>query len=283
VSIGLKQIIEVDIVNEVIIKYYNISELDQSIGESVLVDNCIYIIGYTIPAVYKFDCISKEIYKYELIIQDDHINRICYDGEKFWLCGGKGKIYIWHGNSNVEIIDSFPDDFGIYNFDGIYSDIPLFISVVSVGEYIWFIPFKTNNILYTNKKSWQLNVFYVENEMQDEDSLKTQLLQHKYLLEYVKEDRYIGIYSLKNRWIIEIDSKELKYRIIKYKLSRESIFKINSLIIDKIKLDNGIIWESNSVSLEKFVIYLQNQCDDSYAEKYLRNMPIGKNIFDVLF
>jgi hypothetical protein len=285
VSIGLRQIIEIDTENEEIVNYHNISNSNQKVSDSVLIDNYIYVIDTSLT-IYKFDCVSKEIYKYELSQQDEEINRICYDGEKFWTCGYSRKIYVWNEDSKVEIIDSFPDSFGIYNFDGGYSelinynfissDTPLFISNVSVGEYIWFIPFKTNEILYADKKSMQIKIFHVENEMQDKENLKIQLLHHKYLLEYVKEDRYIGLYSLKNRWIIEIDSLELKYRIIKHKLNGESSKKINSLIIEKIRQNHNIIRECEYANLINFEMYIQDN-NDKYEDS--QHSSIGKRIY----
>jgi hypothetical protein len=96
-------------------------------------------------------------------------------------------------------------------------------------------------------------------------------------LEYVKEDRYIGIYSLKNRWIIEIDSLELKYRIIKYKLNGESTKKISSIIIEKIRQRHNIIGECEHANLINFEMYIQ---DNNEKQEDSQQSSIGKNIYN---
>ena len=100
---------------------------------------------------------------------------------------------------------------------------PTFLYSIMVGEYVWFIPYTTNKIIYINKKNYKLYSFEIEDENETRDTLLANLLHHKYLLEYVKDNRFIGLYSLKNNRILEIDAKELNYKWKDYTFSDKSL------------------------------------------------------------
>lgn len=228
VSIGLRKLLELDI-RTCKISYYGIcADAKQSVSRSVLKDGCIYAVCSNPAAVYKFDCLNKKAEMHLLPEINDQLGTICFDGKNFWMSGGKKRIYIWEEETGkCVVLDGFPDSFGIYNFSGKYEDVlncevetahvPLFIGSASVGRYVWFVPFQTNEILYVDKDDFSINVFHLEHETQTKEDMSTQLLAGKYLLEYVRDDRFIGLYSLKNRWIVEIDSRELQYRVMDYK------------------------------------------------------------------
>ena len=50
----------------------------------------------------------------------------------------------------------------------------------------------------------------IDGEDETKNSFTLRGIKNKYLLEYVKENRYIGLFSLKNNYILEIDSIEKK-------------------------------------------------------------------------
>lgn len=268
VSRGLKQIIEVDIKSKTIEKYYQLPVgVEEKIFESAFFNDCLYIVGGSPSSIYKFNCKSKNTIVYELDRIDDQLRTICFDGKSFWLSGFSRKIYVWEENSNrTTMISDFPCSFGIWNFSGKYKSLlsydfdtvefPLFLTSISVGEYIWFIPFQTNQILYIDKNTYDIKAFEVEGEEQKVDNLETQFLNHKYLLEYIRENRYIGLLSIKNKWIIEIDSQNLSYEIFEYHLDLECKLQIYKCFLEDYFKCSDILLESESLRLEEMINHL---------------------------
>lgn len=284
VSKGLKKIIELNIDKQSIEGCYDLPV--KELSDSILVGKEIYIVAPRETCICKFNCLEKITKIYPLSEIDDSIKTICFDGEKFWMSGKKKKIYIWNENiKKTSIIEDFPKSFGVYNFSGQYQQLLnckeniynpfLFLYSVDTKKYIWFIPFQANEILYIDKSTFKIEKFPIEHEEQTEKNIKDQFLNHKYLLQYVKESRYLGIFSLKNKWIIEIDSEKLKYKILKYKVSKESLFKALASSF----IQNKLLFEQQKSDLEYFANSL------SYIslneEKFLEEKRsfYGKNIF----
>lgn len=125
VSIGLRQIIELNLETESIDNYYNLSiNNDDIISGSLMKDNCIYVVGVSPAVIYKFNCIEKNIKIYDISEIKDQIQTICYDGEKFWLSGKLKKICIWYEETEkITFLDAFPESFKVWNFDGKYKNL----------------------------------------------------------------------------------------------------------------------------------------------------------------
>lgn len=239
VSMGLKQIIKIDITARKIIAYYNITDCaEEVIGKSVKINNYIYSLSGLESKIYEFSLKTKQvkIIEFETIRDRFHTISIC-EG-KIWLSGNKKRIYIWE-KDRVRILDHFPENFGIYKFlesgkvilDCISTKYRTFtfIDSIIIGNYIWFIPFQTNNILYVDKMSNKINVFEIEGE--DINDFETVEMNCRYVLQYVYNNRYIGLYSLKNKVIYEIDAitLEMKKRcnIINIKSLEENMYGWN--------------------------------------------------------
>lgn len=183
---------------------------------------------------------------------------ICFDGIDFWLSGYRKEVYVWNKESNtLKTIANFPQQFGIYNFDGqgkelldcvsYEYDTPTFIDSVAIGQYIWFIPFKTNKIVCVDKDTQEIKFFEIDDEEDTEVSLKENYLHHKYLLQCVIEDRYLVLYSIKNNCILEIDTSEGKVEKKTYLYSDKFIENISN-IYDKC----GMICHENN-ELERLI------------------------------
>jgi hypothetical protein len=285
VSVGLKQVIEFNIDTLQIDEYYNIDA--KGISGSVLVGNDIYMVDCLSNSVFKFNCLEKNDEKYLLSGIDDKIQTICFDGNNFWLSGRKKKLYIWQKEINkVGTIDSLPANFGMYNFNGMYQKLldiqreafetPLFLYSVMAYEYIWFIPFQTNEIIYVSKNTYEISIFPLEMEEQTEENIKEQLLGHKYLLEYVRENRYIGLFSLKNKWVFEIDAKNLTYKRMNYKLDGDSAFRVLQEIFRKVP----IVYEKSDSDMKCFIKVLSSLSQNN--NNFLQNTLKGKRIFENL-
>lgn len=238
VSSGLKQIIEINIKERTVIGYYNISEQEkEEIGQSIISGEIIYIVSALGNRIFEFNTVSKEIKVNEVSSITGGLRTITeYDG-RFWLSGYKKEIYVWEKEKDkIKILDNFPHGFGIYDFDKKlgplldceateYNDFT-FLTSMLVGDYIWFIPFRTNQILFVNKKTNEINVFEIEEEKEDRNSISSRELIGKYILQYVYEGRYIGLYSIKNEIILEIDVKNLDIKKRSIILSDKNLNKL---------------------------------------------------------
>lgn len=283
-SVGLKKIIEFDIKSQEIMGYYCLQT--KEVSGSILVDKYIYIVDSFLTGIYRFDCEKKTIKKYILSGMNDHIRTICFDGQKFWLSGRKKKLYIWEEKGNlIHTLDDFPTGFGIYNFSGSQQvlldvqqekyNVPTFLHSAVTDKYVWFIPSQTNQIIYVDKITYKIKEFPLESENQTEDDVKTQLLGHKYILLYVKENRFLGLFSLKNKWVFEIDAEKLTYKVLNYKLSTDSV---NQILIEKEK--RNVFYEGEQINLNYLMRYVSVVKRD--VKISMDKVKIGKKIFSFL-
>ena len=230
VSRALRQVIVLDTVSKEI-EYYpiNVRKEDTFLSCCVKVETKIYCTSEKSNRIYQFDMNSKETVVYNIPNVNENFALICFDGNKFWLSGYSKKIYIWDKDENiVQVIEQFPKQFGNYNFfndtdeiidyeSEIY-DTQLFCRLEAVGKYIWAIPYRTNAVLYIDKDTFEVHVLSVKNEEETKVSLLGRR-KFKYFWQYLRDDRYIGILSLKNSYIIEIDTSVLKESPKNYFLS----------------------------------------------------------------
>ena len=204
---------------------------------------------------------------------------ISVDKEKVWLTGYNREIYIWNQVKNeIKSLRNLPSDFGIYNFNGKKRnlldcrikeyDTFTFLENIDAGGYIWYIPFQTNQILYVNKDTNEINVFEIKEEEENEETIKNRKMDCKYVLQYVYEDRYIGLYSIKNEIVFEIDTKtlEVKKRIIT--MDTESLEK---------KLDGWILNESFSAEQT-----LYGKLIGKSMEHVSKKEMVGEKIFNYM-
>lgn len=242
VSENWNRIMEVDVRQKVIKDYYTICEKD-SVQKSTMAGHNIYMVSSDMGNIYQFDLCTKTIEVYSLPIEKKKLFTICFDGKKFWLSGYQKELYVWNKEDNSLVtVNSFPKDFGVYDFTEKTSgeidskmteyEFSAFLYSVMVGEYIWFIPRQTNKILYINKENYRLSVFEISEENETRKSILergTYGFRLKYLLEYIRNDRYIGLFSVKNNRILEIDAKELKYQWKDYHFGDECLKQCNEI------------------------------------------------------
>ena len=278
-SIGLKQIIEIDIKKKEVIDYYSITDQeDEEIARSVKWDKNIYSVSGSKGRIYVFNIETKKIKVKEFPVVKNGLRIISVEGGKIWLSGYKREIYVWDEDKNDINTLSLPCNFGIYNFDGKKEqfldcktteyDTSTFLESINVGNYIWFIPFQTDQILYVNKDTNQIDTFEIEEEEEDEKSIKNREMNCKYLLQYVYDDRYIGLYSFKNKVVYEIDAytMKLKTRIVTLNIG-------DSTIIPK----SWILQESKDVERALF-----RKLIELNGENILKKDKVGMKIYNYL-
>ena len=174
-----------------------------------------------------------------------------------WLLDSLKRVIRCKANTGENIIiDDFKSD--ISNIYGEKSEdkFPWFIRLVDSADYIWCIPYKADNIICINKKTNKANVFQIENEEEDEETLQ-RTLPHKYLIVYEYENRYLGLCSLKNNCIYEIDMEKLVYNTIDMKLELETEKYINEAFCNTQLKHEGMLREDKNIGLGEFLMYLK--------------------------
>ena len=257
VSNDMKQIIEINHYTKKVDNCYQICKKGV-LTQSIKVDSFIYSLNGESGEIYQFDLTKKNFRMYKLPQIGKKYFTMCHDGEKFWLSGYCKEVYIWDSLTNkINIVNGFPRDFGIYDFteetDGKANCIAseykrfAFIHSVTLGENIWFIPYITNKIIYVNKYTYQIHTFEVNEEDETKESiLSRRNLWYKYLLEYVKDERYLGLYSIKNNCMMEIDTVKMTYEYRSYDC------KIgNKCVQDYIRIYGNIFGEQISAWRQK--------------------------------
>ncbi len=264
VSIGLKQIIEINTKEKKIENYYILCK-EGGIARSTKAGTFIYCLAETSEKIYRFDLITRGVKEYKLPNIGRKYNTICFDGKDFWIGGYHKEIYVWNEVENkIEICSDFPEKFGIYSFEENTDDevdyiadcysIPAFMNSVAVGEYIWFIPFQTNKIVYADKGNHKLYAFEIAEESENRESLLGRaVFKAKYIFEYVRENRYLGLFSTKNNQIVEIDTEQLIYKWCDYRIDDSAIRKYVGLV-------NNVFYESDVWDKEIFgkMLYMKN-------------------------
>lgn len=257
VSNGLKQILELSTSEKKIDNYYNLSTLsDAETVQNIRVGSSIYCVSEVQNQILQFDMAAKQVTVHMFSGINDRLCTICFDGEKFWLGGYKKAIYVWDERDNsVKIIDKFPRNFGIYDFEGkkekmldcqsVIYHVPAFYAIMAAGRYIWYIPYQTNKIVYVDKDTYEVSSLEIEEEEETEISLKRVYLKHKYVLEYIQDDRYIGLYSFKNNCCLEIDTIEKKIEKKTYTFSESCLQKLMRLYD---KYDITLFHEQDGIS-----------------------------------
>lgn len=276
VAKGIKKIIILDIDSDMIVEMHDIEKDydSKTLGKSIFTDHYIYISSTLKFQMYEFNLLTGEIKTFELDKVNDRIQTISFDGNTFWLTGQYGIIYNWKKEKN-EIVNynGIPDCFGEYNYSNIFNnyinynpyryEFPPFLESVNTEKHVWFIPYKTNYILYFDKNRKVISEFYIDNEsLTNQIEVNNQFMKAIFLLLYVREKQYLGIYSLKNKRIIEIDTKQMKYHILQFELN-DNMNRI---------LSNTIFAEHKKMDQRMFRLFLGksiNKVENSKVGNYI--------------
>lgn len=181
---------------------------------------------------YNHECTVRKL---ELEVQ---IRRIQADKDNIWIVGLDKSVYVWQPRTNaLERVSNFPTTFGGYMREDDNWAIslknekflkPLFgVPVINEG-FVWLIPWYGTEILYIDKRTLKIHNFLIRDEESNVDSLN--MLKCRYLINYVREERYIGIFSSKTGRQIEIDTREKKYRNINILIEKKDLKGFNPII-----------------------------------------------------
>lgn len=285
VSGGLSAIIEINLKKEKIEATYRIAlDETEAIGRATLANGSIYVVLSGRKQIYEFSIDVKKFSVFKLPNIDAKLYSISFDREKFWLSGNKREIYVWKRETNELItLTGFPLSFGRYNFAKdqrqlldcemqVYKE-QAFSEIRCVGDYVWFIPYLTNQILYVNKNTYEINVFEIKGENESLLDLDERILFHKYLWNYVHQERYLGLFSLKNEHYFEIDTESLKKRDLNIHADEVTIDKIRKRFFEKY----GNLNEHLKIHRKIYAQMLGKK--NNIKEK---KMSVGEKIFSLL-
>lgn len=294
--------IEIDLEKKEVGAVYRIPLEDSMVGGYVLVGNIIY--GIAGNKVYCINRNNSEVITYEIGAAKAGFYTIAFDGKNFWISGFCKEIYVWNPKQGViKVITEFPEQFGIYRIDesgNFFKDCNLFISLtpnvyksniafgrfveeygffsdsVSCGKYMWFTPHRSDGIIYVDKDTYEVYFMEIEEEEETEVSIKSNLIYSKYLIEYIREDRYIGLFSIKKQWIFEIDAEDLRVRKRNYKLNDQSVLSI---------AENSGCYNSQwkyreGIKMENMIYTAMLRESNKKGKKACQN--IGQKIYEIL-
>ena len=227
---GINSIIEFDSHSDYIVGVSELpTERGERLGLAVKHEDNIYIVSNSRPMIYKFNMADKSIRKIYIDLKDVKLWTICYDGKFFWLTGFGKNLYRWDETSGSVQIFHTPSNFGRYCFDKSDRNLycgssayngPAFQGSFKVGEYIWFIPSQTNSILFIDAYG-NVHPFPIEEDVESFYTLE-RAVPHIYFIQYVRDERYIGLFSCKNEWSVEIDAVDLTYKIRSYSVTEDT-------------------------------------------------------------
>lgn len=268
------KLLEIDPVKKEV-QHYHIICGEDVVSASIMVDHDLYCLSNKLGRIYQYNLLSKSKEIYEIPDINKKLATICYDGKRFWISGYCKEIYVWEKTENSLIkIDDFPKNFGVYNFGKTTGDVldcereeyelPTFSYLLSMGKFVWFIPYETNMIMYADKQTYRLKVFEIEGESETRESVLAwhcALTGFRYVVEYTKDNRYIGLFSTKSGRILEIDTHELKYRWKEYSFSEKCLrqcAELNGKIYHEEKIIERKIYEM-LIYAEKNNVFYDNK------------------------
>ena len=261
------RVFAINIEEEILETEYYLSDLEDNdfFGGYVCVQNNLY---YLIKdKMYCLDMNSGNISIHKIDGAEGGLYSLSYDGFNFWLSGCCNEIYVWNPQEgNVRVVE-LP-----LKQSYLFSQQPAFCATVVMGKYIWCIPFQVSEIIYIDIETYEVASLEIEEEQQAKESIEDNLIDHKYLFEYIRENRYIGLYSLKNQWIFEIDTIDLCARRKTYTLSDTTMQTLfTAFSRDKIALN-----ENNN--LEKMFFPMLLKKDEEKQKEIYYNA--GEAIFN---
>lgn len=253
-------------------------------GQYVLVENEIYVANSN--RIYRINPETDEITTYILAEVKGELFTICHDGLNFWLSGYCKEIYVWNAEKGIiKIISQFPKNFGLYLYnDNNLVDSEAFFSnglaffgmSIPMKDNVWYIPAQANQILFIRKQDYSIQTFDVgqykyENHHSDE---KKEYVA-EYTVQYVKEDRYIGIYSFKTRVSFEIDTVELCVRNDEFLLDNQTILQIGRKYCNERRL-----FKENNKNRDIEIFSMMLNCKNEESKNW--DLSIGRSIYNKL-
>ncbi len=247
-SIGLQKLFFVDIYSFTIIKEIDLfieKKADGNFKAVVFDEGVAYAMSYENGTILKVDLYLGE----REIFNISNVNKIycfCYDGSTFWMSGNKMEIYKWNlGDLYADVLTEFPKNFTFV--DGSKKELnyqnPAFLYCYSVADKVYFIPFTMNSIVEVDKNN-RIRLVNDLYDISEAESAYSKEMDSIYLCQYVREDRYLGLYWLVKNKQYEYDCLTKEFNLLKATLGQNFINKIKSA---------SILHEGEGIDLDEFL------------------------------
>lgn len=240
-ALGLRKIIVIDTKDNIIINAFQIFddiEITDLNGKILLKGSNIYC---TIPdsnIIYKLNISQFTLEKHIFNEIEEGIHTFEMVGDRFLITGKKKCFYIWDELSNTLLQnETFPEGFGRYVFDQnnqLYLDTEtkyyaegFFLKGVYINGKIWIVPCCENKIFFCDINTLILHEIQLIFEGENENTWKRNILKVKFCMSYIRQNRYIGVYSFKNNFFFEIDVESLRIEIINWSIPENDIYALN--------------------------------------------------------
>ena len=272
-----KKIFQVNLENARIEQKYTVSQHTNMVeGQYALVHNELYYITGSGICCINIENHTSADYNIEGV--DFQLDTICYDGQNFWISGEREIIYIWNPVQGVvKTIKNILNEYTLLDFEKkmVVPGVPLFSCSIFLGEYVWFIPQQINApIIYIHKDECVVHILEIAEEKETEKTLKDRGHAFKYGVQYVRKERYIGIYSAKNQYIFEIDTENMQVKERKYVFNNRTQY----MAADAYFSERKILCESVGWDQIFFEILLRKGMED----KKMNFLNQGKDIYEAL-
>lgn len=245
-------------------------------GQYVLVNNELYYIAGS--GVGCIDIEHHTSIRYSIEGIDFQLFTICYDGQNFWISGEYEIIYIWSPvRGVVKRIKNILSKYILLDFEKkmVLPNVPLFSYSIFLGKYVWYVPIQINApIIYIHKENYTVHIMEMEKEKETEKTLKDRGNACKYKVQYVRQKKYIGLYSVKNRRIFEIDTENIQVKEIKYEFNDRTQY----MIADAYYREKNVLCEDAGMDQNIFEILLRKDINEKKTNIGNR----GKDIYTAL-
>lgn len=243
-------------------EYYDQAEISFTGQDFLNIKDKIYITLRNANQIIEFDVKSKDVKYYNLHSEVRGIETISYCNGLFYISECGRGIYCWEKDSNtINKIGIVPRECGYCLFDINegkkeinYDNFPLndnffFYRSVVVQDKIWFIPLRASRLIYMDIKTSEIKCLDNLKEYEELEKVKR---EHWYQLQYVLEERYIGLYLSNLNETIEIDAKTLNVRKRNFTFCEEYEEKISNQLYS----NNTIIHEDDVHGIRGFLSYI---------------------------
>lgn len=268
-----RKIFQVNIEKEIVEKEYIVPLNKHAFtGQYVFVQDCLYCAAGN--EIYCINLWNGNMSTYQIAEEGEELYTICHDGHNFWLSGGWEKIYVWNTEEGiVQIIADFIEETSVPGRESSFlvNNVPLFGASMLVGKYVWYIPLQSNApIIYIDKDNYRVETLEIDAERETKEEIAKRKNAFKYAFEYIRQNRYIGLYSCKNRLFFEIDTVELSVKYRSFWIDDKTVVTIAR----EIYADRGMLYERTEDENKIFGIMLNNfeTAKNTYPD-------IGKTIY----
>ena len=230
-----KELMIINPEDEIIESIVELSKKDELVIEIGLSDNVFYcieccdennnLVGFNLETgELQKETVPKEISGNAIFISSDEILAIS-EKEELSIYNTKDKT--------IRHVGGFPADFGRYVLEekklkvkklDKYSPYDLCYILEKIGRYVFLVPARVNKFLYYDILEDKIGELIIPEEDEDETTWDIKnIYEHKYMFAYVKDNRYLGVYSRKNSMILEIDAETLTYKYQNFLLGEKNL------------------------------------------------------------